>query len=144
MLKFSPPSYSIHRNDRATRGGGILITIKDSLPITNVDRPMDIKMVSVTLKLSNPLTIGCIYLPPNAESNHTTHLCSYLSDNLDLQNTTQHDIIQVGDFNFPDINWATLSAHSSTSFCDFVWQQPYSVDWLTYPLQRQHIGPYPN
>jgi len=117
-----PPSYSIHRNDRATRGGGVLIAVKDSLPITNVDRPVDIEMVSVTLKLSNPLTIGCIYLPPNAESNHTTHLCSYLSDNLDLQNTTQHDIILVGDFNFPDINWATLSAHSpsSTSFCDFV------------------------
>jgi len=53
---------------------------------------VDIEMVSVTLKLSNPLTIGCIYLPPNAESNHTTHLCSYLSDTPwpSKHNSTRH------------------------------------------------------
>ena len=65
-----------------------------------------------------------MYLPPGSGCNKLLtvvhHLSDILMDDNHLSNT--NDIIIVGDFNLPDIDWDTLGSTSYTSemFCDFV------------------------
>ena len=115
-----PAHYTIFRNDRPTRGGGVMITIKDCIPVTFVSKPTQVEAVSVCLEFPNPIILCCLYIPPNPSRDLLEDVISYLS-NL-FCTYSNHDIVLVGDFNLPDINWNTLSATSYTSeqFCDFV------------------------
>ena len=58
------------------------------------------------------------YIPPNSSESYLNSLLIYFSDLL----FRYDNLIITGDFNFPDINWSLLSAHSSSSnaFCDFI------------------------
>lgn len=70
------------------------------------------------------IIICTVYIPPNSDSDYLNSLFLYLSNLITLRD----HIILVGDFNFPDINWDTLSGSSlsSKSFCDFVFQNNLS------------------
>ena len=58
------------------------------------------------------------YVPPNSSESCLNSLLIYFSDLL----SRYDNAIFTGDFNLPDINWSSLSAHSSSSnaFCDFI------------------------
>ena len=69
----------------------------------------------------NNLTLTLtLTLPPNSNDHYYNSLFHYL---LELENETSK-IIVVGDFNFPDIDWATFCGSSSISnkFCDLLFQ----------------------
>ena len=71
-----------------------------------------------------------IYNPPNSESNYQQKLLAYLSDNMQAT----EEVILLGDFNVPDINWATLSGSSdlSSKLCDLIFQHNY-VQQVDHP-----------
>ena len=58
------------------------------------------------------------YVPPNSGESYLYSLLIYFSD----LHSRYDNVILTGDFNLPDINWSSLSAHSSSSnaFCDFI------------------------
>ena len=76
--------------------------------------------VCVILNLPNPVTVCTVYVPPNSTATYYETLFDFLSN---LSNASDQLII-LGDFNFPDIDWDSLSSHSlpSNQFCDLVFQ----------------------
>ena len=111
-----PSNYIIHRNDRKSRGGGVLIATKNNIRATVISKPDHLELVSLLLHLHIPLTLCCTYISPNPDSSHITNLIAHLSD------LVSNDTILLGDFNMPEIDWSTLSSssHHLISFCDFI------------------------
>ena len=120
-----PHNYIIHRNDRKSRGGGVLIATKNNIPAMLISKPDHIEIISLHLHLHIPLTLCCIYIPPNSGNILINDLTSHVSD---LVSSHSNDILLVGDFNMADIDWDTLSSASyfSVLFCDFIFNNNLS------------------
>ena len=108
----------MYRKDRPTRGGGVLVAIKQSLTSSIIPSPSDLKIVSVKIGLGNDFTLCCVYVPPESSLSYVTSLVQFLT----YFESSFSKCIIVGDFNFPDIDWCTLMGTSipSNSFCNFV------------------------
>lgn len=115
-----PTGYSIYRKDRNSRGGGVLMAIKDNLTCNLMSSPPDIEIITVKISTSVPIFICLVYIPPNSSENYYDSFFHYL---FELSNKAS-PIILVGDFNFPDIDWATYCGSSpiSNKFCDLLFQ----------------------
>ena len=104
------PGYQLEtelRRDRADTanglGGGLLVYTKAGIKILSSDKFSTNEFnqfccFSVQTK-GEPLTIILVYRPPGAGQENTHHLCEIMK-NLDKRT------IMLGDFNFPEINWA--------------------------------------
>jgi len=59
-------------------------------------------------------------VPPNITLTYYETLFDFLSNLSNISNK----LITIGDFNFPDIDWDSLSGHSpvSNQFCDLMFQ----------------------
>ena len=88
----------LYRNDRPSRGGGVLIAVKSHIHSSCLPSPPDIEAVSVKISANNDFVLSSIYIPPDSSAGHISSLVLYL--------TTL--CIFVGHFNFPDINWSSL------------------------------------
>ena len=96
-----PSGYSIYRKDRDSRGGGVLLAIKDGISSSQLPSPSDIETVTVLISSQNSIIICATYVPPNASDNYHELLCNYLTD---LVINNAKPIVLLGDFNFPDID----------------------------------------
>ena len=76
--KVLPSGYSIYRKDRDSRGGGVLLAIKDSFSSSRLPSPSDIETVSVLISSQNSIIICAAYVPPNANDNYHELLCHYV------------------------------------------------------------------
>ena len=119
-----PSKFNIYRKDRKSRGGGVLVAVSESLQSSIIPSPENLELISVSITHRHTIIICTVYIPPNSDSDYLNSLFLYLSNLITLRD----HIILVGDFNFPDINWDTLSGSSlsSKSFCDFVFQNNLS------------------
>ncbi len=108
--------YSIYRKDRSSRGGGVLLAIHNSIPTKLIASPSKLEVIAVEL-INIKCTVCTVYLPPNVDLYTFTDTLSFLN-----QLARGRNILIIGDFNRPDINWSLLSGSSvmSTLFCDFV------------------------
>jgi len=61
-----PVNYSIYRTDRVTRGGGVLLAVKNTVPSQCWESPKDLELVTVVISLNNPVKICLVYNPPNS------------------------------------------------------------------------------
>ena len=61
-----PINYSIYRADRDTRGGGVLLAVKNTIPSQRIESPKDLEVVSVLIGSNNPVKICVVYNPPNS------------------------------------------------------------------------------
>ena len=90
-------------------GRGVCIYVHTSLSaITSSAIPqniMDTKFVDLSNGSSKPFTIGAVYRSPNATREHS-QLLNKLIDDLQF---TKKNIIIVGDWNYPEINWSSKS-----------------------------------
>ena len=88
------------------------------------------KTLTVQLLLKQPINLCLIYNPPNSESSYHQKLLVYISDIMQ----SAVEVILLGDFNAPDINWSTLSASSnfSSNLCGLIFQFNY-VQQLNHP-----------
>ena len=66
-----------------------------------------------------------VYVPPNSSETYLSLLLSYLTDLI----SSFKQCIFVGDFNFPDINWSSLTPLSN-SFCEFIFD--CNLCYVTY------------
>ena len=113
-----PSGYTIYRQDRGSRGGGVMVAVSDSIPSAQVLVHTQCELVIVNLQSTHPNTyICCVYLPPSSSTSHYASLFKCI----DSLPSPSH-IILLGDFNISDVNWSTLHAQSPSSslFCDFV------------------------
>ena len=98
----------------------MLTAINNKIPCQIIPSPTNLELICVRLLLSNPITICVNYASPNSPKVYYDDLFNFL---LNFQAASDNLII-IGDFNFPDIDWDTLSGHSpnSNQFCDMIFQ----------------------
>ena len=113
-----PAGYILYRKDRHSRGGGVLIAVKESLFSCIIQSPPDLEIVTVKLGQGNNNVICCVYIPPECSFSYVSHVVQFLTD---LTSSFCKCVI-IGDFNFPDIDWSVLmgTSNSSNCFCNFV------------------------
>lgn len=100
-----PPSYTIVRKDRDTRGGGVAIVLRQGIAYTVMPEVNSVEAVWCKLLLKDGYVyVGAVYRPPNADASYLNPLLDYM--NLHMLGGR---IIMAGDFNLPDVNWSSLS-----------------------------------
>ena len=118
-----PSAYTVFRNDRSSRGGGVMLAIHNSISCQLLVSPKDIEIICVKLTLWHPIICCVIYIPPNSSSSYHETILSFLTDvYYDSSNNGAVHLLLLGDFNFTDIEWSTLSGQSQISqqFCDLI------------------------
>lgn len=110
---------TIYRSDRDCHGGGVLLALATCLPQEQVILkesyfPVEVVCVKVGRpKDDNEFFIFCLYIPPK----HTREAVAPLDDLLSfmISNFPGSNLLVVGDFNFPDIDWCNLQVRSGSS-----------------------------
>ena len=119
--------YSIHRRDRQDRrGGGVLLAVHRNLISIRRRRDLEtdrteIAMVEICQKSKDNVLFGVCYRPPNAKMEYSVTLRQSL-ERIDM--TRFATCFLVGDFNFPCIDWHTISPTSTDAltldFCSLL------------------------
>ena len=109
-MKFYPPILPSIVQIVKSYGGGVLIAVNDKISSLKLFSPANLEVLSVRLNLPNSVTVCTVYIPPNITTNYKT-LFGFLSN---FASTTDNLII-LGDFNFPDIDWDSLIDHLPAS-----------------------------
>lgn len=103
-----PPSYSIHRRDRPSRGGGVAVVVRHNvtaIPLEQIDDHESL-CLRITCDGSSFIVIA-VYRAPSADACFLTKLYDYATKH------SKSTIIIAGDLNLPNINWPSLSSSSS-------------------------------
>ena len=108
------------------------MAVSNTIPCQEITSPVNLEIICIKLKLSNPITICVTYVPPSSTIAHYDDLFNFL---LNLH-VDSDKLIILGDFNFPDIDWDTLLGRSPVSdqFCDLIFQTNLSqlIDMPTH------------
>lgn len=121
-------NFKIFRKDRATRGGGCLIAVSNSLFTRECDiEDIHSEIISVSITLNNvSCLVVCCYCPPNLSS---LDLKCFYSD-LTLFVKKSRNCVIVGDFNIPTVNTRVIdpTLKGANEFIDFLLQnQPLRI-----------------
>lgn len=106
-------NFAIYRKDRTSkRGGGVLLVVKKHIPsfLVDVTTPLELLWICITSK-SSQYILGVCHRPPDS-------LETFISDfhNNLIEITAKFpkaNILVIGDFNFPDIDWPNLISRTS-------------------------------
>ena len=109
------------------------MAIHDSIPSLQLPSPESMELVTVLVQIPHPVILCLVYLPPQASANEVQSLINFLSNLISTQN-----VILLGDFNFPNIDWSSLSSPNGPShlFTEFAFRANLSQH-ITTPT---HIG----
>ena len=115
--------YNILRKDRSNhRGGGVLLAIKDQIScIRRTDLEKESEMLALEIH-PNPtcsILLAVFYRPPNADESFLADFRYFLDK---YSGTGLTNLVVVGDFNFPNIDWnlgcPTGSDPETVEFCN--------------------------
>ena len=101
-----PDTYDIHRKDRNRYGGGVFIGVRRDLlamPEETLDTDCEAIWVKIIFAGKQPLYIGSFYRPTNDDPAALLKLDEALKKL--TQKNTLPNIVLLGDFNTPHINW---------------------------------------
>ena len=97
--------YTIFRNDRKSRGGGVLLAVKSSsfMSIREIKQNCDIEVTvaELTTALDTKLLVASCYRPPNEDKTWLERFNNFL----DGICSNKANVILAGDFNLPQIPW---------------------------------------
>lgn len=97
-----PDGFKEFRRDRGSRGGGVALLVKDTLPCTSIEHGQDCEMVWASIRFGYQSTlVGAVYRCPQA----SIDVLQSLSDFLQTKTKQFSRILMAGDFNLPDIDW---------------------------------------
>ena len=117
--------YNIFRKDRSNRcGGGVLLAIKDQIScIHRTDLETESEMLALEIH-PNPtcsILLAVFYRPPNADESFLADFRYFLDK---YSGTGLTNLVVVGDFNFPNIDWnlgcPTGSDPETVEFCNIL------------------------
>ena len=103
---FEISGYNLFRCDRLNKkGGGVLLYVRSDLNCIELNFQCETQGIeSVWIKLTNlknrHLVLGNVYRPPNCSIEQDVMLC-----NLIREACQNNEVIIMGDFNFPNIDW---------------------------------------
>lgn len=109
--EFTPPSYSVIRKDRLSRGGGVALLIRRSISYTLLPDVPDTEAVFCKILCnSTSIVAGCVYRSPSSGSKCIVSIHNFLQ-----QHVHSSAVVIMGDFNLADINWSTMHHTSQGS-----------------------------
>ncbi len=127
-----PIDFCIYRRDRESRGGGILIGVKKSIPSRLYSIGCNAEFLAIEISTKPTVLLCCVYVPPNSPNDYYTNIISSLRSL-----STSNHIIILGDFNTPDINWNSLSGSTffSNELCELTFDMNLS-QLITTPTHK--------
>lgn len=109
--EYFPPDFVVHRKDRYNfdtnlKGGGVLIALKTSISNEMIACHSHLDIIAVRVKLNNSsILFIAVYIPHGASIEIYTEIISYI-DSIVTSSVSEGDQLMVlGDFNLPDLNW---------------------------------------
>ena len=118
-----------------------MLAINNKLTCERLTIPDDIEALAVTINITKnkKLIFGIVYTPPNSSDAYHSSFFNFIRTLPQSNN-----IVIVGDFNYPDIDWLTLSGTNlnSSLFCDLIFDTNLVqlVETSTHSAGT-HIGP---
>lgn len=101
-----PPGYNLFRKDRGSKGGGVAVVFKSCLTVIRMPDIPQVEGLFCKIYHNNiQYVVASIYRPPNSSIEVITELKKYLCTHA----KPGARIILSGDFNLPDIDWASFS-----------------------------------
>ena len=138
-----PSHYTVFRKDRkinGRHGGGVLIAVRDYITVSlRSTHPCDseILFIDVLLSYNRRITIGVFYRPPGSDIEPLEDLQTFIQG---LDSTA--DLILVGDFNLPEIEWscnrALQQSHNHALLIDII-QDNFLTQLVSEPTRNQNI-----
>lgn len=103
----TPPGYCVIRGDRGRgRGGGVAIFLRSDIKFSVIQGPSEIESVWCKLYFdSMSIVVGVVYRPPGSLIDQTYVLCDFMR----MHNFYSSNLICMGDFNLPGLQWSSLS-----------------------------------
>lgn len=105
--EISLPGFNVIRSDRIDgRGGGVALYLHSDLKFSVLDAPSQTESVWCKVYFETlTFVVGVFYRPPNLIADSLVSLSAF------VQEIVPHspNLICMGDFNVPDINWTSLS-----------------------------------
>lgn len=93
----------------------VLIVVSKKIRSKLILSHTNVEIITIELFLSpRNIFLSCVYVPPNPCHLYHLILFDYINSQCSAHNS---DVILVGDFNAPDINWSSLNSSSHTSHC---------------------------
>ena len=105
-----PPGYNaIPRRDRNRLGGGVIIIHKSNLSVSVIRKPRNCEFLAMKVQCAGkqPVIFSVAYRRPTNDENYMKILCQCIKDVVSSHPKCAHWF--GGDFNLPDIDWATES-----------------------------------
>ena len=138
-----PANYLVFRRDRMCNGrcgGGVLIAVRDTFKSSLRDEMLsDSELIFVDIFFSNDrkITVGAFYRPPNADTKPLLDM-----QDVQLQNSTSQDLVIIGDFNLPGIDWLDVKAtcdSANTSLLIDIIQDSLFTQLVNEPTRERNI-----
>lgn len=109
--EIAPPSYSVIRKDRLTRGGGVALLIKNRFSFHVLAHNLEAEAIFCKLTCdSGTVFIGCVYRSPSSGHESISAIQEFMH-----QNVRNSKVLLMGDFNLADIEWNTMHHSSAAS-----------------------------
>lgn len=109
------PNFRVFRNDRSgTRGGGVLVAVSHNISCSSINIVSDLEILWLKCHAApHSVLLGVCYRPPHSTPDFSSKLNNILSE-ITTKHPNMH-VILFGDFNFPNIDWASQPAPAATS-----------------------------
>ena len=135
------PGYSVSRSDRGKRtGGGVLLYSLDSIPTTSTESHDDgVCQVLFSTFSSAKFCVAVVYRPPDASFESFCNATSFLNRCMEQFKDSDYDIFVAGDFNFPQINWQTMSVSTSGGSPESNKSAEELLNFMSANLMNQHV-----
>ena len=140
--KLFPSSYTVFRRDRpykGRKGGGVLIATRDTVKVFQREdllRDSELLFVDILVSGNRKVNLGVFYRPPKSDINSLLDLQIALDSVLSTPNA---DLLLLGDFDMPEINWETNCASRSSDHINYSRQFPYRTSQGP-DSKREHLG----
>ena len=112
-----PNNFQTYRKDRHSYGGGVFVSVKSSIPSSQIDINSSIEIVwsYIHLNKNSDVIVGSVYCPPHSVDTVLKDLQSCVVEI--KQGYPSAQIILAGDFNCPGIDWEHSTLTDSYSVC---------------------------
>ena len=115
-----------------------MLGIDSSIPVKQLTTPVLLELVTLEFLTPNSLIVSLAYIPPNSSTVYITTFFDYIRSL--YSSHCSSNLLLLGDFNFPDIDWQTLYGSSplSSLFCDLIFDFNL-VQVIDFPTHNKGI-----
>lgn len=105
--EITPPGFCVIRGDRNHgRGGGVALFLRSDIKYSVIQGPPEIESVWCKLYFeSMSVVVGVVYRPPGSSIDQMHALVDFMQ----ARNPCSSNLICMGDFNLPGLQWSSLS-----------------------------------